>query len=80
MRIKQILNNNAVIVYYQHGHDKIVIVKGVGFGKKTGQKIDAREDYQVFTLTDQKLQKRLQQLIAEISGRSFPGSRRYYKQ
>lgn len=40
MRIQRILNNNVVVAHDAINHECIIIGKGIGFGKKTGDVID----------------------------------------
>lgn len=48
--ILKILNNNALLAKEKDsGNERILLGKGIGFGKKAGDKIDPREEIQVYT-------------------------------
>lgn len=48
--ILKILNNNALLAKERDsGNERILLGKGIGFGKKAGDKVDPREEIQVYT-------------------------------
>ena len=40
MRIKKVINNNILCVIDEKGHEMIVTGKGIGFKRKTGERVD----------------------------------------
>lgn len=48
--ILKILNNNALLAKEREtGSERILLGKGIGFGKKAGDRVDTREEIQVYT-------------------------------
>ena len=39
MRIKKVINNNILCVIDEKGHEMIVTGKGIGFKRKTGERV-----------------------------------------
>lgn len=65
MKIKKILNNNAVLVG-KNGKDFIWIGNGLGFQKKPGQEADESQIEKVFVLRQQNAFDRLSTLLEDI--------------
>ena len=51
MEINKIINNNIVSSADQNGRELIVMGRGIGFGKKPGQKIDEESVEKIFRIT-----------------------------
>lgn len=66
MNIHRILNNNAVIVLDEEGQEQIVCGKGIAFKKKSGEKVSEDVELQVFTLKDNEMNQKFQQLFGSI--------------
>lgn len=47
--ILKILNNNALLAEEDDKSERILLGKGIGFGKRTGDYVEANEDVQVYT-------------------------------
>lgn len=54
MLIKKVFNNNVLMTTDSHGHDQIISGRGIGFGRKTGETIDASKVTQLFVLSDKE--------------------------
>lgn len=66
MRIYRILNNNVVIILDKNNQEQIVCGKGLAFNKKNGDEIEESKINKVFTLTNNDLNKKFQQLLLDI--------------
>ncbi|MFC0187971.1 glucose PTS transporter transcription antiterminator GlcT [Fictibacillus aquaticus] len=64
--IKKILNNNALIVTDNSQKESVVIGKGIGFGKKTGDLIQTSSADKWFVLKDEKEQEHYKQLLHSV--------------
>ena len=52
-RVKKALNHNAVIAIGSHDNQEYLILgKGIGFGKRVSEHMDAREGDSVYSLKD----------------------------
>ncbi|MDH6365531.1 beta-glucoside operon transcriptional antiterminator [Enterococcus sp. PF1-24] len=69
MKIKKILNQNAVLVL-DEGQEKIAIGKGIGFNKKRNDLIFHREIERLFTMAPES-QEKLQTLLSQIDEKFF---------
>jgi len=65
MKIKKILNNNAVLVGKRE-HDYIWIGSGLGFQKKPGQPADESKVEKIFILQQKKNSERMLSLLESI--------------
>lgn len=66
MKIIKTINNNTVCVVDENGREQIVSGKGIGFGKKYGDKIEVSQIQKVYMITDSALQKKMIELLREI--------------
>ncbi|MCI1966488.1 MAG: PRD domain-containing protein [Oscillospiraceae bacterium] len=66
MRILKVINNNVVSASDTSGHEIVVMGRGIGFQKKTGQNIADDKIEKVFRMDDQKSADRLKMLLADI--------------
>ena len=69
MKIKKILNQNAVLVD-DHGEEKVAIGKGVGFGKQKNDLIFSKDIEHLFVMEPEGQQK-LQNLLNQIDEKYF---------
>lgn len=66
LKISKILNNNAVVCIADDNTEKIVMGRGIAFGKKAGDAIDSSRIEKVFTLHSQETSNHFQQIIQNI--------------
>ncbi|VXC49915.1 transcriptional antiterminator of the bgl operon [Enterobacterales bacterium 8AC] len=66
MKIAKILNNNVVITLNGHQEETVVMGRGIGFKKKTGDSVDESLIEKVFTLNSGEMSERYKELLAEI--------------
>ena len=65
MIASKIINNNAVYSHDENGEEVIVVGKGIGFGKKAGQKIDDNRIEKIFRFSPKEFNQ-FAQLVNEI--------------
>lgn len=65
MVIEKVLNNNVVVVR-ENGIEKIVMGRGLAFGKRAGDEFDEGLIDKTFVLTNQKAASKFQQLVVDI--------------
>jgi beta-glucoside operon transcriptional antiterminator len=66
MTILKILNNNVVVTRNEKDKEIVVMGKGIAFRKKIGDFIDAQTVEKVYTLADQGISSKFQELLAGI--------------
>lgn len=66
MKIEKVLNNNVVVTRNDKGRETIVMGRGIAFKHKPGDDIDQSLIEKTFTITDQSMSDRFQQLLADI--------------
>lgn len=66
MEINKIINNNIVSSADQNGRELIVMGRGIGFGKKPGQKIDEESVEKIFRIDNEDSLKRFKELLADL--------------
>ncbi len=66
MKIEKILNNNAVVTLNEQGTEIVVMGKGIAFKRRVGDDLTPSDIDKVFTLSDQKISSRFQELLAAI--------------
>ncbi|OCN05217.1 transcription antiterminator LicT [Erysipelotrichaceae bacterium MTC7] len=66
MKIEKILNNNVVVILEKNQEEKIVMGRGLAFGKKVGEEIDDTKIDKEFALTSDVANSRFQELIVDI--------------
>lgn len=65
-QVLKVFNNNVVLAKEQKA-EKILIAKGLGYGKKEGDLIDAKTPFEkVFTIENQETMAKFSQLIGQI--------------
>lgn len=66
MRVVKVLNNSVVLVLTKDGDEAILMGKGIGFGKSSGDSLDEQETEKIFALKDRNLARNIARLAAEI--------------
>ncbi|MEI0538291.1 CAT RNA binding domain-containing protein [Brachyspira pulli] len=66
MKIGKILNNNVVVIFEEGKTEKIVMGRGIAFGKKVGDIIDEGKIDKTFLLENSDNNSKLQQLLKDI--------------
>ncbi|MBE6828856.1 MAG: PRD domain-containing protein [Ruminococcaceae bacterium] len=66
MEIVKILNNNFAIIKEQDGIEKIIMGRGVCFGKKVGATVETGKVEKIFYLQDKTQAARLEELIMKL--------------
>ena len=64
--IKKALNNNVLIATDVNGNEVVLIGRGIGFGKKSGESIIREEVEKLFVLNDPEEQEQYKQLISTL--------------
>lgn len=65
-RIEKVVNNNVVIAQSPELNEVILIGKGIGFGRKKGQHIQADAIDKLFVLKDKEEQKQYRELLSDL--------------
>lgn len=66
MKIRKILNNNAVITKDEKNKEIIVLGKGIAYGKKNGNIIENDKIYKVFSVNSKSIENKLTEIIEKI--------------
>ncbi|WP_025918569.1 BglG family transcription antiterminator LicT [Pectobacterium parmentieri] len=66
MKIAKILNNNVVTVIDENNNESVVMGRGLGFKKHSGDLLDETLIERVFVMKSGELTSRLQELLSEI--------------
>ncbi|MGQ7746545.1 BglG family transcription antiterminator LicT [Pectobacterium brasiliense] len=66
MKIAKILNNNVVTVIDENNNESVVMGRGLGFKKHSGDLLDEALIERVFVMKSGELTSRLQELLSEI--------------
>ncbi|MEH0833853.1 transcriptional antiterminator BglG [Pectobacterium cacticida] len=66
MKIAKILNNNVVTVIDENNNESVVMGRGLGFKKHTGDLLDEKLIERVFVMKSSEMTSRLQELLSEI--------------
>ena len=66
MQIQKVLNNNVVIALDENGEETVLMGRGLGFGRRTGDSAPADLIEKRFTLHAEQLSDRFQQLLTSI--------------
>ncbi|MCF6138143.1 glucose PTS transporter transcription antiterminator GlcT [Pseudalkalibacillus berkeleyi] len=64
--ILKILNNNVVIAIGENQQEAVLIGKGIGFSKKSGDRLEETNVDKLYVLKDEEKQHQYKQLISEI--------------
>lgn len=66
MRIEKILNNNVVVAVDENGAETVLMGRGLGFSRKTGEPVNEAAVEKRFTLHNEQLSDKFQQLMTSI--------------
>lgn len=66
MKIKKVLNNNAVTVINERNQEIVVMGLGLAFKKKAGDELEEEKVERIFTLENREVSEKLKSLISEI--------------
>lgn len=66
MQIEKVLNNNVVVALDENGAETVLMGRGLGFGRKAGDEAPADAVEKRFTLHNEQLAGKFQQLITSI--------------
>ena len=67
-RIKKVLNHNTIIGIQTENHQEYLIMgKGIGFGKKVSERVEAREEDAIYSLQASTDRGDARELVKEIS-------------
>jgi len=66
MKIKKVLNNNAVTVINNDNKEIVVMGLGLAFKKKSGDELEEGKIERIFTLENKEVSEKLKKLISEI--------------
>ena len=66
MEIKKIINNNIVSSVDKDGRELVVMGRGIGFGKKTGQMIDEDAVEKIFRMDNEDTLERFKELLVNL--------------
>lgn len=69
--IKKALNNNVLIATDVNGNEVVLIGRGIGFGKKSGESIIREEVEKLFVLNDPEEQEQYKQLISTLDEKTL---------
>ena len=66
LRIKKVINNNLLCVVDDRGNEMIVTGKGLGFKRKTGERIDPALVEKTYRMEKRSEQRKLRELVEQI--------------
>lgn len=66
MIIRQVINNNVLFVEDKNGHEMLLMGKGIGYNKKSGEPADVKAAQKIFTRFDKKQILKFKRLMEEI--------------
>ena len=66
MKIEKVLNNNVVVALDENGAETVLMGRGLGFGRRTGDEAPPDKVEKRFTLHSDQLSDRFQQLMTSI--------------
>lgn len=66
MKIRKILNNNAVITTDEQNKEIIVLGKGIAYGKRNGNTIENDKIYKTFSVNSKNIENKLSEIIEKI--------------
>lgn len=71
MKIRSILNNNAVVVRLSDGKEAIIMQKGVGFSHRIGDSLPPNDAQKVFALKNDEASRHFKELAVEVPSEVF---------
>ncbi|WP_410767694.1 glucose PTS transporter transcription antiterminator GlcT [Fontibacillus sp. BL9] len=66
LQVAKVLNNNVIIAHHPEHGEVVVIGKGIGFNRKTGDSIPLESVEKMFILTNQHEQEQYKQLVPQV--------------
>ena len=66
MQIEKVLNNNVAVATDEKNREVIVMGCGLGFGAKPGDIVDSTRVEKTFTITDESVSGKFQQMLESI--------------
>ena len=66
MRIKKVINNNIICAVDEDGSELIATGRGLGYQRRTGERVDESLVQKVYRMVDRGRQRRLRELVEEI--------------
>lgn len=66
MKIHKVINNNVVVVLNKRQQEQVVMGRGIGFQKRTGDWLEEDNVEKIFSLQDDEMVSRLSELLAQI--------------
>lgn len=66
LQVAKVLNNNVIIAHHPEHGEVVVIGKGIGFNRKSGDSIPLQAVEKLFILTNQQEQEQYKQLVPQI--------------
>lgn len=66
MKVKKVLNNNIILANDENLLEKMLVGKGIGYGKKTGEKIDLEKVEKIYSLESPGLVQKFEELARDI--------------
>lgn len=66
MRVKKSINNNVLCAIDDKGKEMILTGKGIGFGKKPGERVDETKIQKIYHMEGKSQQRKLRELIESI--------------
>lgn len=69
LEVQKVLNNNVIIASHPEHEEVVVIGKGIGFGKKTGDQLSAETIEKMFILTNEREREQYKTLVPHVSER-----------
>lgn len=67
LKVAKVLNNNVIIATHPEHEEVVIISKGVGFNRKSGDQIPLQAVEKMFILTRQEEQEQYKQLVPRVS-------------
>ena len=71
MKIKKVLNNNAIIAINKQGEEIVIMGKGIAFQKKAGDEVEEEQIEKYFYLKDTSVKDKLGKLVQDIPVEHF---------
>ena len=66
LRVKQVYNNNAVLVDVGNGKEAILQGRGIGFSKRKGDQIDPKKSSEILYLNDAQVKNHFTSLLKDV--------------
>ena len=66
MKVKKILNNNAIIVLYDNGQEAVAMGRGIAFQKDVNNELEKDKILKLFVIKDETISQQFQELIQNI--------------